>query len=227
MKNKENKLFSQWKSKVSETSSAIFVTDGIVSEADWSSAPTKVLYLLKEVNGADEEWDERDYLANYNLNPTYIHSHSPSIDTLAKWQFGISDRGASSWADIEKQLQDKAMQSALLKQICLVNIKKTAGGSVVDWAQFDAYFAAEENRTFLKCQLDLYNPHIVICGGTAWHLCQIKGWNYNSWQQTFRGVRYYKDAGVTYIDFCHPNNRGPKNMIYYALIDTLKELNLI
>lgn len=227
IKDRENSVFSEWKELVKKDSSAFFVADGIVSEEGWKRAPVRVLYLLKEVNGADAEWDERDYLANYNDKDAYIKTHSPTIDMLIKWQFGIADAGKSSWSEVEKQLQNKELQSILLKQICLVNIKKTAGGGVVDWDQFDAYFSNTCNHEFLRQQLFLYNPQIVICGGTAWHLCQIKGWNYNNWQQTTRGIRYYKEANVTYIEFCHPNNRGPKNMIYYALIDALKELSII
>lgn len=165
--NREDELFLEWKILVKKESSAIFVTDGIVNEDGWRKANVKVLYLLKEVNGADDEWDERDYLANYNIKEPYINTHSPTIDALIKWQFGIADCGISSWRDVEKRTQDKALQTTLLEQICLVNIKKTAGGGVVDWERFDAYFANQENHKYLKKQLALYDPQIVICGGTA------------------------------------------------------------
>ena len=162
----------EWKDIVKKDSSAIFVTDGIADEDGWRKAEVKVLYLLKEVNGADEEWDERDYLSYYNEKESYINTHSPTIDALIKWQFGITDCGKCSWSDVENELRDKEKQSTLLKQMCLVNIKKTAGG------------------------------------GIAWHLCQIKEWDYNKWQQTSRGIRYYKDENTTYIDFCHPHRNS-------------------
>lgn len=95
---------------------------------------------------------------------------------------------------------------------------------MVDWDQFEAYFANTQNHSFLNRQLLLYKPQVVICGGTAWHLCKIKGWDYDKWSQTSRGIRYFIEEGITYIEFCHPNNRGPKNMIYYALVDAIKEL---
>ncbi|MBR4864752.1 MAG: hypothetical protein IKU07_09265 [Oscillospiraceae bacterium] len=227
VKDREDKIFTQWRNLVKKDSSAFFVTDGIVNEDAWKKASIRVLYLLKEVNGADDEWDERDYLANYNNKDSYIKTHSPTIDVLIKWQFGIVDAGQSSWNEVEKEILNKELQSDLLKQICLVNIKKTAGGGIVNWEQFDAYFANTCNHDFLRQQLCLYNPQVVICGGTAWHLCQIKGWEYSNWKQTSRGIRYFVNANTTYIDFCHPNNRGPKNMIYYALMDALKELNII
>lgn len=227
MKKLEDALFGSWKEIVYAQTSAIFVSDGIVDEHEWEKAPVKVLYLLKEVNGAEKEWDERDYLAKYNEKQDYIDTHSPTIDVLTKWQYGISQGRRQTWSCVEKEACQRDMQTQLLRQICLVNIKKTAGGGLVDWDKFDAYFKQEVNRRNLKEQLSYYKPDIVICGGTAWYLCQVMGWNYQNWAQTSRGVRYYKTGGTTYVDFCHPNNRGPKNMIYFGLLDALSELGCI
>ena len=227
MKKLEDALFAGWKELVYAQTSAIFVSDGIVDEHEWENAPVKVLYLLKEVNGAKEEWDERDYLAKYNEKQSYIKTHSPTIDVLTKWQYGISHGGRKSWLCVAKEACQRDVQTQLLRQICLVNIKKTAGGGLVDWNKFDAYFKQEINRRNLKEQLSYYYPDVVICGGTAWYLCQVMGWDYQNWKQTSRGVRYYQAGSTTYVDFCHPNNRGPKNLIYFGLLDALSELGCI
>lgn len=223
MRIEENILFEQWKKSVREQSDAIFVPDGVVNEKEWTASTCKVLYLLKEVNGADAEWDEREYLANYNRKTSYI---SQTIETVAKWQYGIEYGAGRTWKLVQEDLKDNELLTKLLSHICLVNIKKTAGGGLVDWDKFDAYFSIQANRERLKEQLGFYCPNIVICGGTARHLCKINGWDYNNWSETSRGVRYYKDEKTTYLDFCHPNNRGPKNMIYYALLDALEEIGL-
>lgn len=221
IREQENSLFEQWKEYVAD---AVFVKDGVVNEEQWNSAPIKVLYLLKEVNGGDREWDERDYLEKYNIEPNYIKTHSPTISVLTQWQYGIFKGNKRRWDDVEKEALLPEIQSKLLSQICLVNLKKTAGGSVVDWNKFDAYFSKEINRENLRKQLKLYSPDIVICGGTAWHLSQIKGWNDSVWKQTNKGIKYYIEENVVYIDFCHPNIRGPKNIFYYALVDALEEI---
>lgn len=224
IRDKENFLFAEWKSKVARDSEAVFVADGIVNEEVWYETKTKVLYLLKEVNGGDQEWDERDYLLKYNSNLDYIKTHSPTINVLTQWQYGMNYGTDRTWLEVEKDTSDWNVQSELLSQICLVNIKKTAGGSVVDWSKFDPYFKNMENRNYLEKQLSLYNPNVVICGGTAWLLCEIKGWKYSEWNRTSKGVQYYIDSGVVYIDFCHPNIRAPKNFLYYALVDAWKEI---
>ena len=106
MKELENVLFSEWREIVRKQASAIFVSDGIVDQAEWEMASVKVLYLLKEVNGADSEWDERDYLANYNEEQAYIDTHSPTIDVLTKWQYGITQGVDRSWACGEGSLSE-------------------------------------------------------------------------------------------------------------------------
>lgn len=243
MKNQEDNLFNEWRSFVKAQSDAVFVSDGIVNYEKWESAPVKVLYLLKEPNGNDKskkksnekevnsenkkDWDERDYLANYNIKPEYKATHSPTIDKLIKWQFGINFGAEYSWDEVNKKIKSTDLQNELLSQICLVNVKKTEGGSLVDWDKFDKYFKSEDNKKKLNDQLDIYTPDVVICGNTAWCLCNIKKWDYDSWPKTSRGVSYYKDKNTLYIDFCHPDNRGPQNMIYYALLDALTELNII
>lgn len=224
MMEKEDKLFALWKKEIQSDSGAIFVDDGIVDEQEWNKSPIKVIYLLKEVNGGDKEWDERDYLKRYNTAPQYIKTHSPSIDALLRWQYGITKGSNYTWSEVENALEQVDIQNQLLSQFALVNVKKTAGGSVVDWSKFDPYFNNVRNREFLKKQLAIYNADLVICGGTAWHLCEVMGWDYNDWKETKRGVRYYKMGQTVYLDFCHPNIRAPRNIVYYALVDAVSEL---
>ena len=224
LREKENILFESWKKEISKDSGTVFVADGVVDENKWNTASIKVLYLLKEVNGGDNEWDERDYLLHYNDKPEYIKTHSPTIDVLIKWQYGIINGNSVSWEDMQKATANKVVQSELLSQICLVNCKKTAGGSLVDWNDFSAYIEKTVNILNLKEQLSYYSPNIVVCGGTAWFLNQIFEWKNTDWKQTSRGIAYCKKGNTIYIDFCHPNNRGPKNMIYYGLADAVYEI---
>lgn len=221
---KENALFEEWKSTIPQDTGAIFVTDGVVDEEAWLRANTKVLYLLKEVNGAEKSWDERDYLKRYNSAPEYIATHSQTINNLMRWQYGITYGKSMSWNDVESALKNKEVQDKVLSELCLVNAKKTAGGGLVDWNEFGNYFDKDINRTYLRQQLELYEPDFVICGGTAYYLSCLYGLEYSDWKETSRGVRYMKCGKTVYIDFSHPNNRGPKNLIYYGLLDAVCEI---
>lgn len=231
IKELEDALFSEWKllwkKDIASDVNSCFVTDGVVNEEIWNLSKIKVLYFLKEVNGADEEWDERDYLLRYNTDEVYRKNHSQTIATIIKWQYGINYGKTVTWQELEETTQDEELQTKLLSQIALVNIKKTAGKGTVNWNDFDAYIKIPDNKEKLIQQMEIYNPDLVICGSTAWYFKQMYGWKEKDWKITSRGVRYRQEGKTTYIDFYHPNNRGPKSLVYYGLLDTLEELHMI
>lgn len=221
LRERENQMFDKWRTCFPIEMQSTFIPDGIVDESGWNCSKIKILYLLKEVNGGTD-WDEREYLANYTCVGAY---NSQTINTLIRWQYGIAHSVADeTWDEIYRKTDNKNIQRDMLSEIGLVNLKKIAGGGIVDWKNFDYYFASETNRTFLKEQLGLYAPDIVICGGTAYYLNLLYEIDNNDWLETSRGVRYLRRDNTVYIDFCHPNNRGPKNMIYYGLVDALQEI---
>ena len=223
---KEDDLFARWKTDLKRPEA--FIPDGVVDETLWNHTPKKVLYLLKEVNGG-ENWDERHYLARYDIEEQYIKTHSPSINSLVCWQLGLNLlwepdmwKGISTWQELWPVAEEPTARTHLLHQIAVVNLKKISGGSTVDWTAFETYWSEERNRELLKEQLALYRPDYVVCGKTAGYLEQLYGkWE---WKQTSRGVSYYTFNGVTYIDFCHPDVRAPRNFAVYALQDAVREI---
>lgn len=217
----ENLLFVKWKNKLKLANNEFFIEDGLVDEENWNNASLKVLYLLKEVNGAEEDWDERDYLKNYTAD--YV-TKSQTINTIIKWQFGLINTDVENWMEIEARTSVKEIQQKLLSQICLVNIKKIAGKTSVDMDKFNKYLDNQDNIKFLHQQLSLYKPDIVIsCGVSGW-LRKIYSWTKN-WQYTSRGIKYCIHNDTIYLDFWHPNNRGvSRNVLYYTLMDAIKEI---
>lgn len=223
---RENGIFSEWKSNLPQEQRDNFIPDGVVDERQWDKAKVKVLYLLKEVNGGTD-WDEREYLAGYNTIPEFIKTHSPSIDALILWTYGLTSGNPDEpWSQVLSTTADKSVQSALLSEIGVVNLKKTSGFGVADLKTLDAFATEPYNQEMLRRQLALYHPDIVICGGTAYYLTTLYGEDLaiKKWNTTKRGVRYTKRESTMYIDFCHPLIRAPKNMIYYSLLDTIKEI---
>lgn len=215
----ENRLFSEWKQNKHE---GYFITDGVVNEHIWRNVAVKVLYLLKEPNGADEEWDERTYLAEYSKG---VVPRSLTVNAIIKWQYGIMHGSSIPWDMVVKETAKKEVQQEMLSQVCWVNMKKTAGGASVDKQNFASYFAESINVSNLQKQLTFYKPDIVICGGGSGYLCRLKGWKNSIWQQTSRGINYHREDNVIYIDFWHPANRGVSgNVLYYTLLDAVEEL---
>ena len=216
-KERENELFNRWKANHTD-----FIPDGVVDENIWNKSERKILFLLREVNDCPNGFDERDYLKFY-FDPEHKYMRSPTIDNLILWAYGIQNIPNSiSWADVEK----RAYASNVLESVALVNIKKASGGGTVDWDNFEKYFNSESNRNFIREQLQIYTPDIVVCGGTAYYLSCLFPDEFaeNNWKTTFRGIRYIKINNTIYIDYKHPNIRAPKNVMYYALIDAIQEL---
>lgn len=219
IREQENELFLEWKNLFHND---YFIADGVVDEDAWNSSAIKVIYLLKEVNGADEEWDERCYLCEYASGTV---TRSQTIDIIIRWQYGILHGSKVVWDKVKSETAKAEVQKAMLAHICLVNMKKTAGSASVDQKKFDEYFSDFTNIVNIRRQLAIYKPDIVICGGASGYLCKIMGWKNSVWKHTSRGINYCKYNNTIYIDFWHPNNRGvSRSVLYYTLLDAIEEI---
>lgn len=75
------------------------------------------------------------------------------------------------------------------------------------------------NKKYLCQQINSYEPHIIICGGTGYFFSNSK------WQQTSRGINYIREPNDRIIvSYCHPEARIDNCIKYYALIDALREI---
>lgn len=228
IKRKENGIFLEWRRSLPEEERERFVFDGIVDENEWLDTPFNVLFLLKEANGGEESWDERDYLAEYFCDEEYMSTHSQSIDALLVWLYGIFHAFSNtSWADIIPKMNDNH-SAWLLKQIALVNMKKIPGTGTTNYRKFETFFNEPLNKYFLKKQLSIYSPDIVICGKTAYYLQMLDDvYSKDKWKETHCGIPYLRINNTIYLDFVHPLARVPKNYTFYMLVSALEEIDAV
>ena len=193
------------------------IDDGIVDEAEYTAAPCRLMFVLKEVNGGSG-WSLRSHLKNGGRQQT----HDATWDNIARWAEGIFMLPRElAWAELEKGCKER--RKAVLKKICAVNIKKTAGS--YESHQKDIRLAAQEGAALLQKQLALYLPDLIICCGTADEFTAACFPNEKpDWQMTTRGVWYYQHDGRTVISFSHPAARVKDCYLYYALLDAVKEI---
>jgi len=68
----EEKLFDEWQEKeklgYNSENKKLFVRDGLIHEESYFKAPVKILYLLKEVNGGDKDWDLREFVKKEGID---------------------------------------------------------------------------------------------------------------------------------------------------------------
>ena len=113
-----------------------------------------------------------------------------------------------------------------LRSICVINLKKSPGGHTTDNKELED--EAREDNNFLNRQFSIYAPDIVICCGSIvsylFHeLIEIPG--ETRWKTTRRGVEFHELQPNRYlISYSHPEARVSDNLLYYGLIDAVREI---
>jgi len=213
---RENQLFTEWEKKREELSQ-----DGIVDEKHYLESSLKILFVLKEVN-AKGGFDLRQFLREGGRPATW--------NNIARWTYGINNLDRDiPWKEID---QIDKQRKGLLKTICAVNLKKSPGGQSTNESELKRI--AEEDKAFLNRQFQIYfdnqdtKPDFIIsCGSSTTDTFNstIKINDATSWKTTEHGIWYSEfEKGRYIIKYAHPEARVSDNLLYYGLIDAIKEL---
>lgn len=209
----EQRLLERWKANRPG-----FVADGVVDHDSYSASIPKILFVLKEVN--DPSGTFRD------LPKFLLDGGQPKTwDNITRWVEGIRRLPEDVlWEQFSAI--DKDRRCAALKTIVVINLKKSAGGHVADSSAVDKI--AQEDSSYINEQFSLYEPDIVICGG------RDTGWTFRKiltpdaaprWRLTRRGVEFHEfSQGKFIISYMHPEARVADCLLYYGLVDALREL---
>lgn len=194
-------FFNDWKSSDLHMNQ-LFITDGIVDKDKWNQSETKIMFLLKEA------YDSKRKEGTWDL-PKYIQRKKVSGRTLkpmAQWACGVShvinDKEIYSY-----QASGEDVEHALLSS-AIINLKKSQGKHKSNHNDLKLY--VETDWHFIKKQIEVIKPTIIICGNT-WGLIKDK-LSYNKISD-----RAYMSDNIIYIDYWHPANRASNKMNYYAL----------
>jgi len=193
-----------------------FVADGFIDEGAFNADGIKLLFVLKEVNDPDGGgWDLRDFVKKGGRPQTW--------DNVARWVHGIRNLDSVPAWDFYKEVSDN-FRIKTLRSICVINLKKSPGGHTADNGTI--WQVMQEDQQYLRKQFSLYNPDVVICGGTGdmFHWIISQGGENYEWKMTSRGVNHFDWNGVPVLAFPHPLARVPSNILMYAFIDAAKEI---
>ena len=156
-------LFEGWKSQMEEDGYKGFCADGIIrqlgkEEAHWLLAKRKVVFLLKEP-WSEDQTDIRDWSGQMDETaPERFYNR------IAAWLYGINKATENTYPDIETAFYPKIQLKALRNYAhAFVNIKKCVG----EKRSFDSeiYNFAVQYKDYLKEQLEILEPTIVVCCG--------------------------------------------------------------
>ncbi|GBF18028.1 MULTISPECIES: hypothetical protein [Arenibacter] len=214
----EKELFNEWRKTTPNLSE-----DGIVEPKSYLNADIKILFLLKEVN-SKEGFNLKEFVRNGGRTQTW--------DNIAKWTCGIHNmKKEFKWDEIEP-IKNIKIRKEWLRFIGVMNIKKTPGGHTSNAKSL--WEDSSKDKEFLNRQFKLYynnpqlKPDLIIACGTQtsnfFHTL-IPFAQDKLWMHTTRGVKYYEyETGKFFIKYAHPEARVADNLLYYGLIDAIKEL---
>lgn len=196
------------------------VLDGAADELAHGSSTAKLLFVLKEVNDPEGGgWDLRPFVRDGGRADTW--------DNVSRWVEGIRsleiDRPWNELLAIDAQRRRNALQS-----IAAMNLKKSPGGHTTN--RVDLARIATQDRAFLNRQFAFYDADIVICCGTDVtnnfdRLIDLP--DALPWRLTRRGVEFREYRPRKFIvAFAHPEARVSSNLLYYGLVDAVREIVL-
>ena len=102
----------------------------------------------------------------------------------------------------------------LLSRIAVVNIKKSSGAKSSDMKDIMSY--AEWDKDFLKEQIELIKPTVIVCGGTYEMLRHIYP-ELGEMERSSNGATMLGNIKV--IASCHPNAHIKNEAKYRAVVE--------
>ncbi|MDO4562667.1 MAG: hypothetical protein Q4C12_02405 [Clostridia bacterium] len=210
-------LFNEWKAKPEKNGidhqNSIFVRDGIVCPEQWYSQETRPMFLLKEAYGGNGDWD---LIADHLL--TSGKMGRGTWRRVTEWTRGLLSTSSSY---IEPYADDSAncYGNQCLKKIAVVNVRKSGGTPSSNMECINNY--ARTDASELKCEIELIDPTVIVCGYTISSLNIIMGHDIKNYGKTNSNLYYHMTLNkhdVIVLDYWHPSNHYPDIMNYYGLI---------
>lgn len=205
LKEKERELFLRWKL---ERGYQYFISDGILDEAEWNKQKYKILFVLKEANWENGNADLCEFLLSESSS-----SYWKTWNNVARWTKALIEQGEYP------RYVSKADKSFWLRKVAAMNLKKVGGDAVAEDETIREY--AKKDRLYLKEQIELYCPDIIICCGRGngknadiLHDIVFDSSQVSAWQEPITDNMYnYFIAAidikkVPVVSFYHPQIRG-------------------
>ena len=207
-----DELLKRWASLPEQ--SINFIKDGVIDKDKWDKVNCKVLLLLKEAysdkspTGFDLCLTIRDKwkgIKKSGRDNTWINS--------ALWCYA-AQKISSAMPDPNKN--NPTLNEALL-QAAVINIKKSDGKKRSKMKEIRAI--AKRDGNFIKEQIAMINPEIVICGNTWVSVNHL-------YPKAIRLLpRVWFADGMYFINFWHPAYFGYTRKSYYdRLLSLIREI---
>ncbi|EMP56620.1 hypothetical protein MSNKSG1_04776 [Marinobacter santoriniensis NKSG1] len=184
-----------------------FNHDGVISKDNWDSSGKRVLFVLKETNKA-----KQNVVTAINRAIEVKKSgwwRGKVLRRVGRWAYGLQN-----YDGVVPPIKDaKLNEKSAIKSIAYINIRKTAGKARTNRKTFDAH--ANEYASFVRRQVELINPDIVVLCGTY---SQVKRYIFPELKKVSERVHLNED--VVFINAFHPAARRKSSMLYHQVLDS-------
>lgn len=193
-----------------------FISDGAVNADIYEQAQPKILFFLKE---AYSEFENGSWSLTKWLNDGAM---TKMWGNVAEWTYGIKNTTATTIPS--KPYLSKKEKTDLLKSVAIVNVKKSNGNKSSDYTDLLEYATAD--FTYLKKELDILSPDVIVCGNNSSILRLLYGAKIIENKVTGDGIidaRFMRENGYAFIgkqiiiDYYHPANHYPAMLNYYTV----------
>lgn len=203
-KEKEKLLFEEWKEKQKHP---YFISDGILDEEEWNNQSCKILYVLKEANWENADADLCEFLMSERSS-----SYWKTWNNIARWTKAILEGG-----EYPRHVS-KADKTYWLRKIAAMNLKKVGGDAVAENDTIYSY--AQQDKKYLKRQIELYEPDIIICCGRGngknadiLHDVVFEKDEVSEWKEPILQYNYFlatvnEKKNIPVVSYYHPQMRG-------------------
>lgn len=223
--NSQNELFARWIAARPDycQDDSWFSRDGIVRAQlnfdSWEKQIPKILFLVKE-----------DWSGFSPVDDPFLVKNSFGLN-VARWRYLLIEyfRNYKNNPKCDILFPDKNRELILaeLTDIAVVEIKKKAEEKTVSPYKLILQYAADD-ASFLREQIDLINPDIVLCGNTNEAYSDFI-YGDDEWTKIseYENRSLFRHGNRLVIDFFHPSCRSSPVKLFFALKRLLEECQVM
>ncbi|RLA79556.1 MAG: hypothetical protein DRG78_12750 [Epsilonproteobacteria bacterium] len=184
-----------------------FNRDGIISKQHWDNTDIKVLFVLKETNKAKQNIITA--ISNALVNSSSGWWKGKVLRRIGRLAYGL----INYTGDIPSFEEAKKHGKSATLNIAYINMRKTSGGARTNEKSFNKH--VEEYAPYIKKQIELISPDIVVLGGTY---KQLKKFVYP--ELTRICERIHKHNEMIFINAFHPASRTSAKGLYEQVLNS-------
>jgi hypothetical protein len=229
----ENEIFESMVSQFSRTFRGKLYRDGVPVPRVYLSAPVRVLFVFREPNfkNKPKDWDMREQVRELAERGTPNRWWDIKVPRLGHAVVHALAGGSPSYARFQKLIDRNKRTQECLFPFGFIQIKKVGGGSNSVTAEIEEH--ANLYRQFLKKQIALYEPHLIIAcgllpGSPARLLNQYVLPAFVGKERQTGGFAWWRFANsarpAAMLEFNHPAARHSREQLYRDLALAVREI---